>query len=495
MMLSMQIICDRLAQYGPRLVSKNEKPGIAGLRLYEPGMETEDRMLYLGTEDQFFRNGGTRIVLRNQEDYLYLSTEKLVPVANRIQDAISFYQGWYDRCLAMLTEGCGLSELLDRMAEVLPSFPILVADTTQTLVGVSSLAREYPDAEWQTAMRRRGVSLERLRGFNRLQNDTFSRQGIFAVESDFFFMKSYCKQLFIDGERKATVILKVPGRDCTAGELHLLEICTELVDRWVRKNSGGDGPIQMVSHLARILNGEPGHQAPLERHLSLFDWEPECRKNLIVISALSKDFRYADMIRIMNNESLGSYGVNYCGRMLLLCNADKQGQRAFYEHLSAALKQNNCYAAVSLIFTDLELLPQAYRQALNALERGTKIAGRIHQCGNTALLSLMEYISQRVQGLFLHPALAILRGHDQQNNTDYYRTVLCYLQKERRQQAAADALFIHRNTLFLRLQKIQEFCPIDFDNPTERLYLLFSFYQEYLAGYGDASVIDGRTGT
>lgn len=496
MVLSMQILKDHLTQYAPEADCKSDRLGIVGLRLYAPGMDTSDEMLYLGVSDQFFRDGGKRIVLRHQENYLYLSTENMVAVANQIQETLRFYQDWYNRCLRMLADGCGLSELLDLMEMILP-FPILVADTTQTLVGISSLAREYPDNEWQASMRRHGVSEERLRGFNRMQNDTFSRQGIFVVDSDYFFMKSYCKQLFIDGERKATVIMKVPERDCTPGELHLLGICADLVERWVRRNStpDGDGPIQMVSHLARILNGEAGHQAALERHLSLFDWEADCRKNLIVISALSSGFRFADMIRIMNNESLGSYGVNYRGSMLLLCNADKQEQNVFYESLSAVLKQNNCYAAVSIPFTDLKLLPQAYQQALNALERGTKIAGRIHQCGSTALFSLMEYINQRVPGLFLHPALTILKAHDRQNKTDYYRTVLCYLQNERRQQAAADALFIHRNTLFLRLQKIQELCPMDFDDPTERLYLLFSFYQDYLSGYRDALFSDAKRNT
>ena len=493
MVLSMQVLRDRLEQYAPEADCKNDKPGLIGLRLYAPGMDTSDEMLYLGVSDQFFHDGGKRIVLYNQDNYLYLSTEDMVAIANEIQETFRFYQDWYDLCSKMLANGCGLSELLNRMEKILP-FPILVADTTQTLVGVSDLAWEYPNDEWQTSMRRRGVSEERLRRFNRMQNDTFSRQGIFVVDSDCFFMKSFCKQLFIDGERKATVILKVPERDCTPGELHLLEICTGLVEQWVRRNSTSDGggPIQMVSHLARILDGAVDHQAALERHLSLFEWEVDCRKNLIVISALSKDFRFADMIRIMNNESLGSYGVNYRGSMLLLCNADKQEQNVFYESLGAILKQNNCYAAVSLPFTDLELLPQAYQQAAIALEQGTKCAGRIHQCGSTALLSLMEYISQRVPGLFLHPALTILKTHDRQNKTDYYRTVLCYLQNERRQQATADALFIHRNTLFLRLQKILELCPINFDDPTERLYLLFSFYQDYLSGYRDALFSDTK---
>jgi DNA-binding PucR family transcriptional regulator len=40
---------------------------------------------------------------------------------------------------------------------------------------------------------------------------------------------------------------------------------------------------------------------------------------------------------------------------------------------------------------------------------------------------------------------------------------------------AAKKLFIHRTTMFYRLNKIQEIADIDHDNPEARLHLMLSF--------------------
>ena len=46
---------------------------------------------------------------------------------------------------------------------------------------------------------------------------------------------------------------------------------------------------------------------------------------------------------------------------------------------------------------------------------------------------------------------------------------------ERNALQTANALFIHRSTLFYRLERIQKLTKLNLDNPKERLVLLLSF--------------------
>ena len=42
------------------------------------------------------------------------------------------------------------------------------------------------------------------------------------------------------------------------------------------------------------------------------------------------------------------------------------------------------------------------------------------------------------------------------------------------------ALFIHRSTLFYRLDRIQKLAGVDYESEQERLYLLLSYHLEHL---------------
>lgn len=79
------------------------------------------------------------------------------------------------------------------------------------------------------------------------------------------------------------------------------------------------------------------------------------------------------------------------------------------------------------------------------------------------------------------PALTAIKEHDRQYKTEYYRTLFCFLRNERRHRPTAEELFIHRNTLFQRLERLQALWPLDLDDNEERFYLLFSFYQDQYA--------------
>ena len=97
----------------------------------------------------------------------------------------------------------------------------------------------------------------------------------------------------------------------------------------------------------------------------------------------------------------------------------------------------------------------------------------------------MQYITSIVRESssldLIHPIVNKIKQFDQQHHTDYYETLFTYLKNERNHQITSQELFIHRNTLFKRLKKIEELWPLDYENADLRFYLLYSFYQDHYA--------------
>ena len=77
--------------------------------------------------------------------------------------------------------------------------------------------------------------------------------------------------------------------------------------------------------------------------------------------------------------------------------------------------------------------------------------------------------------LLCHQSLSILKKYDEENNTELLHTLDVYLSLERNALQTAKTLFIHRSTLFYRLDRIQKLTKLNLDDTKTRLVLLLSF--------------------
>jgi DNA-binding PucR family transcriptional regulator len=125
-------------------------------------------------------------------------------------------------------------------------------------------------------------------------------------------------------------------------------------------------------------------------------------------------------------------------------------------------------------FSHLEILPTAHHQAVFAIGEADGKNG-IFYCRKFAFNYLLRILSgaELTQDL-LHPAVDTLSRYDRENGSELLKTLFIYLQQSMNQIHAADALFIHRNTLKYRLARIEELTHIDLDDPEEKLYLSLS---------------------
>ena len=76
---------------------------------------------------------------------------------------------------------------------------------------------------------------------------------------------------------------------------------------------------------------------------------------------------------------------------------------------------------------------------------------------------------------YCHPALHILRQYDKINNTELYVTLNTYLEHKKNLRTTAEALFIHRNTLVYRINRIHQLTELDLGSVNVLYSLMDSF--------------------
>ncbi|MQS52616.1 hypothetical protein FHL02_06240 [Lactobacillus salsicarnum] len=82
---------------------------------------------------------------------------------------------------------------------------------------------------------------------------------------------------------------------------------------------------------------------------------------------------------------------------------------------------------------------------------------------------------------FIDPTIQTLQNYDVENETELLTTLLTYLQQDGNLSHTADTLYIHRNTLHNRLERIYELTAIDLKDANTRFKLLCSFkIKEYV---------------
>lgn len=124
-------------------------------------------------------------------------------------------------------------------------------------------------------------------------------------------------------------------------------------------------------------------------------------------------------------------------------------------------------------------IPQGYHQACEALKLGKKSSSMnwCYRFNDYLLEYILEQSSRQFSPeLLSSQKLLTLKKYDAANHTDFYHTLKTYLRLERNVLQTARELFIHRSTLFYRLERIQKIAKVNYDDPRERLILQLSFY-------------------
>ena len=156
------------------------------------------------------------------------------------------------------------------------------------------------------------------------------------------------------------------------------------------------------------------------------------------------------------------------------------------KELVAAVQSLGFICSMSGLFSDKEKCRLYLEQA--------SLAGRYGTNENCGVLLYDENIAEcviraageTVSGYnIIHGAVHALKRLDQENGTEYFKTLGTYLSCGKSPTDTCKKLGIHRNSLAYRLRKIEDAVSIDLSDPFLCAYLMMSFgFYDVLAGAG-----------
>lgn len=288
-----------------------------------------------------------------------------------------------------------------------------------------------------------------------------------------------------DGTYGGRICINELERPLKSGDLLALAYFADLVSFLLFKEKNGEREVfhkfNTVFHA--FMGKEPYDIGVLEKYLSYFGWKMKdtyvCIK--LDIGKRTIHIRGETQTRLHIEKNIkGSRAFYFEKSIVVFVNMDQASSELSYilTKFSYIIREGLFYMGVSNQYQNFAGSPNAYLQASIALDYGRSSGSTswCHRFEEHALSYLIDHANGSLPRAFAYcDKLRDLEHYDKKNSGGLLETLKLYLENERNATKTAKELYIHRSTLFYRLEKVQEILDMDLDDYKARLYLQISF--------------------
>lgn len=414
-------------------------------------------------------------------EYICVEETRLSVVLNTVLDVFKKYRAFDERLKQLLLHSSAPDAVCSYIADFLGA-PFIVFDSALRLQYVS------PDAdgllEWET---------DAFSGLRILPTDFITQLNLALFETSEEFVNDavllcddrlpYNMICTLTGKNNYIIAVFETGKKLTRSLRGIIGYLKEYILVTFESNlqkrplSGG-----LTSFIVSMLDGTKFSATDLENQLNSVGWSPTDSYCCIVMQALKekRTSKYIESFCLKIENQFGAcVAFSYKDAAVAIINLDKSNCSVYNipNRIGILLRDGLLKAGISFKYWNFETTPIYYQQACNAYEFG-KLYNPTRWCyifEDYALYYFMHYGSSRIPPRHLcHPALVQLYRYDQKNGTELLRTLETYVSNNCNAVTAANVLFIHRNTFYQRLNRIQELLKLDLENENVRLYLQIS---------------------
>lgn len=456
------------------------KREIINARLFTDGADIHPNCLYVGKINDFFPGSASNgILLIHRKDVISLKSDNLNQIFNMVLAAFDFYQELEQRIMncAMnekpeqhILEAC--EQLIGPTFILTPDFRILAISQKYNSV--------YVNEFWDTFVHKREPSLKMMEKMRKstITSLTKTRQHMRVFREpnakpyEYGIVNSYHDS---HGQIIGFLIL-ASDKPVTPFDHDMAEIILDMLNTALFK-------AELSHHLAisdtseEILFSKLLEQTDLERseqQLKILCRIPEKSTFSIVVIRSDDGYLYPSLSRklhsvlaeqciVMQTEQNIAVLYWYCGNTPLPDSIEKT--------IKILTDKIPVCCGFSNVFHELKDCFYYYEQA--AYTAGQAASGLLFFYGY-ALEYLLECTDHKQRYYARHPAAAILETIDINEKNELKSTLSEYLMCERSIKRAAEKLFVHRNTVLYRINRIKEMNIINLEDDYERTYLLLS---------------------
>ena len=386
-----------------------------------------------------------------------------------------------DRIFHILS-GCRTLHSLIETAGAHMNNPLILADLSLRILAVTPDG-SISDPRWQALCDER-VMPENLVNLALYQDSLKTMTPVLSTDSTGLpIVRCAVAQ---DGRLTACLLSPCYHGTPTQHELDLYQLIADLASLRIRAAgpAAEDRPERLI---AALLNGTITDEQLIRDRCRAAGWQLSAPYRVFTIrGAELAEMEHGEgylkqtrRVRQLQERFPGAVVFLYGEQVKLLSGAgvDTVSERIFMEEIDGFLEQNGLIAGVSQPAGTFSVIADRHRQAMKALQLGTLLMGPgpLYHYDRYSIYHALELCADRIDLLELcHEAVLKLERYDRLHNTAYLGTLHAYLAGGMNARETAEALYIHRNTLSKRLEKIHDLITVDLSDRETVFHLMFS---------------------
>lgn len=495
MKLSMWMIANRISTLEPELhIRENARPVLKSARLV------------YATDCAVVTAQGTTVICYDNENSILLKRMSLTQGFELIQGVFDFYQDWlYDVKRAL--GSFHYQKVIDLCWTVFHN-PILLFNGNHQILAMSEqYLDEEMDEEWGYIEKYGYPSLEGMkeRRKGRFLSD-IERAQYYPCGNNVKYGSLSSPICFRDKICGRIVVME-RDRPLNAGDAQLINLLVEELRLPLAEQC--DGPETDVNFdcIGNLLEGKNTNPQSLALQLSALEWRVHDTFKLSKLCLPHpQEFPFSKEQIIMETIRRQITGCSLCrgsSCLYLIQNLDRFPEQGSRDNLTRLIQYNHLCCVESLPIQGIHNLHFLRQQADYVMQRVETLRQgqrpQPHQeTDSPPVFSFYHYAIDYIiasgdleKSMYaVHPGLLKLWHNKENEQDDHLNTYICYLRNGKSLKKTAEQLYLHRNTLVYRLNKINETFSLgsgdayteDYINLSIRVLEMMDHYQKYSPG-------------
>lgn len=470
MKLSLWMLLDALADMRPTGDIKDGAPTIEAFRLFAKGDPRSDAYVYIGSVADFFGAEADSVCLVHRDDTIVIEHRAVAEVINRVIETFDTYRLWDQRLQEARHAPQPYQAVLD-VAHQMFHCPMFFGNKNLHIYAITQqYGKDEVYEEWDDVKRLRTMPFTFLERWKSIAFPMGYREdvdpAILPVWEGMKFENQIRANCYFDGKVWGHFYIYYREKCVSPAVLQLSRHVADIFGTMLReKQESSNEKYAKFSWLVDLLDARDVVKGALQSLCWQLGWSENDTLTLYKVSPSETDYDHLLFYWLCDSisETAAGAAVFPYQHAIVVIVRDTAGQPGIVlDHIVRLISINDYRCGVSFTFQGLQNIDSFYRQAGYAIEFARDAGHKTHYYEDCALQGLAREIKCRLQWQdWIPPCLYRLLETDATQGTEYYVTLYHLLANKWHLGNTAKSLFIHRNTLLYRLEKIENLMVLD----------------------------------
>ena len=389
-------------------------------------------------------------------------------------------RNWHDTVNNMLVTDASYQDLVEATADLVPR-PMYIADASWRMIAHVDFEMNEISATWHYQILHDGLyphhiveALNRTGDYYRISN--LPRAAL--IDSEVYTIRILAKPIHSHGKLVGYFFMIDTWGDLGYCEVEIAEEFGTMLAPFMAARDAKIGYMSgfQDNFIFHILDGVLVNKHDIsQRLIAETHWKVNSDFRLVTVRFSPSEFHN----HLLHMRTLGmlmgnfdSHAYSFKDTAIAIFHEAEKDRSDFTAHLERCASELKRPIVVSSRFSDFSHLKAYYDQNVHIIKQAElheQMEPRLISCDAEFRHLLADCCKNSLPNCY---GADILYAYDKEHGTNYCKTLLIYLILERNAVMTSERLFVHRNTLRNRLNKIDEILGIDFDDVDERMRLI-----------------------